>query len=108
MGRRPIGLPSLNRKAISRGVSAFEKARICPHCKSGKGVRIISNQYGVRAVCGPCKKHWPISAAPLSSEIPITVPKGFRKETLVEPNWEKAYDEISGDVTNEQVGPKKR
>ena len=108
MSRRPKGLPLIGYKAALDNRPVFERARICPYCHSGKGVRIVSNQNGVNAICGPCKKHWPISAVSMSKEVPMTMPRGFHKKTLVEPNWDRAYDEILEDVTNELVGPRRR
>ena len=102
------GLPEIDRAAQADNRTAIEKARTCPHCKSAKNVRIVSNQHGVNAICGPCKRHWPISAAPLAPQMPEALPRGLHKQTIVEPQWEKAYDEIEEDVTNEQVGPKRR
>jgi len=109
MSEMPKGLPPIDPSITeARTRSAIDAARICPHCKSGKGVRIVSNSYGVHAHCGPCKRHWPISSAPLAPELPPEPPRGLHKETLVEPNWDKAFDEIEEDVTNEQVGPRKK
>lgn len=34
--------------------------------------------------------------------------RGLRKETFVEPDWNKALDNVEGDLTHEQVGPKRR
>jgi hypothetical protein len=102
------GLPPVDKSLTQENRLAIDIARTCPYCKSAKGVRIVSNGYGVNAICGPCKRHWPISAAPLAPQMPESLPRGLHKQTLVEPNWDKAYDELEGDATNEQIGPKKR
>lgn len=104
----PKGLPEVDPSISDERVSAFDKGRVCPSCKSGKNVRIVSNASGVHAYCGPCKRHWPISSAPLGPQLPPELPRGLHKHTLVEPNWDKAFDQSSGDVTNEQVGPRKK
>ena len=65
-------------------------ARLCPKCN--KPGRVVSNHLGVNAHCGPCKMHWPITNTPLRPESPSVIPRGFSKKTMVEPDWNIAFD----------------
>lgn len=75
-------------------VDPVDANRYCPTC--GAEARIVSNFDGRRAFCGPCKKDWPISGAVLEV-IPSTGARGLRKITLIEPNWEAAYEDYDSD-----------
>jgi ribosomal protein L37AE/L43A len=102
MAEAPKGLPGETAVDVQ---AAREKMITCPKC--GQKGRTVTNSSGVNVFCNKCKIHWPISSAPLAKEVPMSTPRGLRKETLVEPDWSMADIEI-GDVTNEQVGPKRR
>ncbi len=103
--KRPMGLPkpkdgpqslpaveSTNASPPSSLDENMKNARICPSC--GREGRVVSNRLGVNVYCGPCKRHWPISNGPLRPESPACLPRGFRKQTHVEPNWDAAFDDI--------------
>lgn len=93
----PQNLPPVQERTSGRDAgfdSALQKARLCPGC--GKEGRVVSNRLGVNVYCGPCKRHWPVTNGPLRPETPVSVPRGFRKQTLVEPNWDLAFDDIQG------------
>ena len=79
-------------------------ARRCEKC--GKHGRVISNYTGVSVHC-TCGYSWPISSAPLSPSVPMMPSRGFSKHTLIEPDWNAAYDEPSGG-SNDSFGPKSR
>lgn len=102
MGLPPKGLPPVKRIASEDN---REAVRFCSQCKQ-EG-RVISNQYGIHIYCNTCKKWWPISSSPLTSTALPSPMRGLSKVTLVEPDWNMAFEPSSGDVTNEQVGPKK-
>lgn len=99
--KRPTGLPKADPTATPILKKTVDRTRHCKQC--GQEGRVVSNSTGVNVYCGPCKIHWPISATPYSSGIPITGPRGLRKETIVEPDWNIA-DEEDDHVT---VGPKR-
>jgi hypothetical protein len=99
-------LPPVDLSRSGDEVSAIEKFRACPDCN--QETRIVSNFSGVTAYCGPCKKSWPISSMPRASILPVALPRGLSKQTLVEPDWSRAQDNPHGDPLNEQVGPKRR
>lgn len=91
----PQALPSVKSEdsGSPSGIDeAVRNARICPSC--GKEGRVVSNRLGVNVHCGPCKRHWPISNGPLRPESPACLPRGFSKQTHVEPNWSAAFDDI--------------
>lgn len=72
-----------------------DKARYCKQC--GREARIVSNQYGLRAYCGPCKTSWPISRpAFYPGQLP-TPPRGTRKVTLMDPEDVVDMSEIYGE-----------
>jgi len=82
-----------NEKTVIPGgpnLSAVSKARICQKC--GKEGRVISNNHGVFVKCYPCNVFWPVSSSVLGGHDAVALPRGLKKETLVEPNWDKAYD----------------
>ena len=98
----PTGLPGVQ----AEDLTAAREARIkCPQC--GQKGRTVSNSGGVNVYCNACKIHWPISGMPVAKHVPLTAPRGLSKETIVEPDWSMADAQI-GDVSNEQVGPKRR
>ena len=98
----PTGLPGIK----AENLTAAREARVlCPQC--GQKGRTVANSSGVNVFCNACKIHWPISGIPVAKQIPLTAPRGLSKQTLVEPDWNMATDQI-GDVSNEQVGPKRR
>ena len=102
MADQPDGLPGA--KALSTQAQDALEMVTCQKC--GQKGRTVSNHNGVNVYCNTCKIHWPISRT-RGKEIPMTAPRGLSKQTLVEPDWSMADIEI-GDVTNEQVGPKRR
>jgi hypothetical protein len=108
MSKMPRGLPEVDPSVCLDRVSAFDRGRICTTCKTGESVRIVSNASGVHAFCRKCKRHWPLSSTPLGPQLPPELGRGIHKQTLVEPNWDKAFDENLGDATNGQVGPRKK
>lgn len=89
----PSGLPEIERDppAHERSAALKPTAHTCSKC--GNDARIVSNQYGVNAHCGVCKTHWPISSMPMA-EVAVPIgPRGLRKKTTVEPDWNKAYED---------------
>lgn len=110
MGRKPTGLPGLPHKRVAatppRGRPVIgapppvpvpvnndplAAARICPSC--GKEGRVVSNHLGTNVFCGPCKRHWPIASGSKQEMIIPNLPRGLRKETRIEPDWDMAFDE---------------
>ncbi len=72
-----------------------EQARTCKQC--GGRARIVSNQYGVHAYCGPCKIDWPIALpASCPSQLP-TIGRGIRKISLTNPEDMIDMAELYGD-----------
>lgn len=100
------GLPPVDPRAALPETPAIDKARFCDVC--GKEARIVSNSEGVEAYCGPCKRHWPISSTPLSIMLLPSLPRGLEKRVLVEPEWNRAFEEERGDPLNDQIGPKRK
>ena len=86
------GLPPVVDKAgpTTKFDDTVRRASFCPRC-GGEG-RIVSNRLGVNAHCGPCGIHWPITNSPLQPDSPVTLPRELGKRTLVEPDWNLAYD----------------
>jgi hypothetical protein len=102
-GKRLIrGLPQVKNSAVNKSI---EQVRICDKCHQ-EG-QVISNSSGINVFCNTCKRWWPISSTPLSASIPPQMGRGLSKMTWVEPDWNMADDPSTGDVTNEQIGPKK-
>jgi hypothetical protein len=99
MSDAPTGLPPVEQHT---GQSALDRNRLCPKC--GKEGRTVSNSSGLSVFCNPCKFSWPISTAPLDPKEVVTAPRGLRKKTLVEPDWDMAFDENIGG----QSGPPKK
>lgn len=87
-GLPPIHVEEENPVALDRLMSENKK---CPKC--GKAARVVSNRLGVNAHCGPCKTHWPLTNSPLKPESPSSIPRGFSKHTMVEPDWNMAFDD---------------
>jgi len=91
MGEQPTGLPPVKQ---ATGKTALDRNRLCPKC--GKEGRTISNSSGLSVFCNHCKFSWPISTTPLDQkEIPVE-PRGLRKKTTVEPDWDMAFDDNVG------------
>jgi hypothetical protein len=82
----PDDLPEVKEKASGNPI---DLGRTCPTCKGE--ARVVSNRNGVRAYCGPCKQDWAISG-PRDKVMPHTLPRGISKQTLVQPDWEMAYE----------------
>jgi hypothetical protein len=66
--------------------------RICPKCGK-EASRIVSNLLGRQAYCGPCKFDWPIGP-PVVTAMPPILGRGLSKQTVVQPDWNLAVDEI--------------
>lgn len=78
-------------EAASGDGSILDRNRNCPQC--GREARIVSNHLGIRAYCGPCKSGWPVG--PNRSLIQPLIPeRGFRRETVVEPDWNLATENL--------------
>jgi hypothetical protein len=82
-----------------------ERTKICDKCGE-RASRIASNNMGVTAYCS-CGHWWAITVRPLANAMPISPPRGLSKETLVEPDWGKAYEDLEG-ADHDKVGPKQR
>lgn len=77
-----------------RGASTHQEqdaSRVCEKCAS-ESVRIASGFDDVRAYCRECGHSWAISLAALTTVPMATMERGFRRETLVEPDWNIAYE----------------
>lgn len=59
-----------------------DAARVCPDC--GREARIVTNQYGTQAFCGPCRKDWPIANPGVYSNVAVLPPRGIHKVTIVD------------------------
>lgn len=88
--------------AKSHGKTNLDGNRNCPRC--GEEGRPISNELGLSVFCNACKFSWPISSAPLGGVQPMTPVRGIRKKTVVEPDWDIAFDNNFG----EDHGPPRR
>jgi len=99
MSKDPKGLPPVPR---ATGSTALERNRLCPKCKE-EG-RTISNSLGLSVFCNKCKFSWPITSAPLDPKDELTEPRGLTKRTIVEPDWDMAWDDNIG----ENSGPPTR
>jgi len=102
----PKSLSKVDPALARQEIPAIDRARFCPTCK--QEARIVSNSSGIEAYCGPCHKHWPISCMPMVTVIAATFPRGLSKQTLVEPDWNRADEDQQGDPLNEQIGPRRR
>lgn len=107
----PKGLPKVESHRAAHHENQIPNARLCKRCKTeGRGDvegRVVSNSLGVNVYCPhpDCKFQWPISSAALAPPMPEALPRGLRKETFVEPNWDLAFEDLGGG--NDKVGPKK-
>jgi len=101
------GLPESDPSAEYEETPAIqaEKVKICDKCGK-RATRVASNSGGVTAYCA-CGHWWAISTRPLANSMPMAPPRGLSKETLVEPDWDKAYEDMEG-VNNDKVGPKRK
>lgn len=102
-----VGLPESDPDEEYVGTPAIqsEQAKICDKCGE-RASRVASTGSGVTAYCA-CGYWWAITARPLANSLPMAPPRGLSKETLVEPDWDKAYEDMEG-VDNDKVGPKRR
>lgn len=91
MTDRPTGLPPVGIASKEKSGGVLEDSRLCKACKV-KG-RVISNSLGLSVSCPSCKDSWPISSAPLNPNVPAMGPRPLTKETHVEPDWEKAFED---------------
>lgn len=68
-----------------------DSCRVCRQC--GRDARIVSNRLGVQAYCGHCKIDWPVSG-PRAPSLPITPPKSFSREALIDQthDYSKAFE----------------
>ena len=80
--------------------SVLDAARICPKCGSNE-IRINSSLQDRRAFCG-CGYNWAISMPAVAIMPDRLMERGLRKETLVEPDWETAYEDLDGPNTKEE------
>ena len=91
----PVGLPTIESASPileeDHLDANIDKGRFCPDC--GKEGRVVSNRLGVNVHCGPCKRQWPITNAPLRGETPAAIPRGISKTTRVEPDWGMAFED---------------
>jgi hypothetical protein len=85
-------LPDLPEASPKQRTRAIDKARVCDKCK-GTEVRIVSKATGVRAFC-VCGHNWGIAMASLNPALPIAGARGISKETLVEPDWNLAVENL--------------
>ena len=70
----------------------LEKGRICPTCQ-GKA-RIVSNHRGLSGHCFKCKNSWPLASSALQPVSPVAPERGLSRQTVVEPDWNIAFEEI--------------
>ena len=100
------GLPDVDPTETPDEVPTFrqEKARICDKC-GNKEPRIVSNSLGVSAHC-PCGNKWAFTTRPMAPAIPMAPARGIGKQTLVEPNWDMAFENLGG-PGNDKIGPKR-
>jgi len=109
MGERgaPKGLPLVDPTETIDETPAVrsEQAKICDKCGK-KAYRVSSGAGGVAAYC-TCGHWWAISSRPVGGTLPVTPPRGLSKQTLVEPDWDKAFENMEG-APNDAVGPKRR
>lgn len=88
-------LPDLPSVRITPKAKGIDTARICPTCK--QEARVVANNLGVRAYCGPCKTDWPITLTPMGPSLPLSMGRGMSKQTLVEPDWSLAWADLDDD-----------
>jgi len=95
-GEEPTDLPEA--KVVVFAKTPLEAASTCEKC--GGPTRIVSNYEGRRAWCNKCGHNWGISLAAVSLVPGGLETRGLSKRTLVEPDWNLAYedlDEIDGE-----------
>jgi len=101
---KPQHFPAGETAPVRFKETVIEGARRCTKC--GKLGRVISGNYGISVKC-VCGYQWPISSTPLNAPVPMMPDRGFRKHTLVEPDWNKAYEDTGGGG-NEPFGPQRK
>lgn len=85
-------LPSVEVKPRQR---ALDTARKCDKC-GNEDPRIVSNRDGVRAYC-VCGFNWGISLSAVSPNLPLNSGRGISKQTLVEPDWTLADEDLDSE-----------
>lgn len=107
MSKTPTGLPEADPTETQTEDPAIQsaKVRVCNVCGKGNA-RISSNYSGVAAHC-TCGNSWPLASSSLAPSFPVAPDRGLSKQTLVEPNWDLAFEDLEGE-NNEQVGPKRK
>lgn len=93
-------LPDLPSENPVQKVRGIDKSRICEKCgKTEKeGVRVVSKiGMGVRAYC-LCGHSWGIALSSPNPPIPVTTGRGLSKETLVEPDWNLAFENLDANT----------
>jgi hypothetical protein len=105
--RVPKGLPKADptEELVETPAIRSERVRICDKCGK-KAYRVSSGSSGVAAYCA-CGHWWAISSNAVGGTLPMTPARGLSKETLVEPDWDKAFEDMEG-ARNDEIGPKKR
>lgn len=103
----PAGLPATDptEEEVETAAIRAEQTRICDKC-GNRAQRVSSNNTGVTAYC-ECGHWWAIASRPIGGALPITPVRGLSKETLVEPDWNKAFEDTEG-VRNDEIGPKRK
>lgn len=103
----PKGLPEADptEELTQTAAVRAEQTKICDKCGE-RAYRVASGMGGVTAYCS-CGHWWVISSRPIGGVLPVTPPRGLSKQTLVEPDWDKAFEATEG-ARNGEVGPKRR
>ena len=90
-------LPELPTVEVQPRSRALDTARKCDKC--GKEGRVVSNRDGVRVYC-TCGYNWGISLSALRPNLPVgQSSRGISKETLVEPDWTLADEDLEAAET---------
>lgn len=79
--------PKPARERSSRPIDA---GRYCQKC--GQEARIVSNQMGVTAYCGPCGTQWGISGPRFIPPDAVMLPRGLSKRSSVSMDTSIAYE----------------
>lgn len=87
----PERLPAV--KAKRKRPDPVALSRKCDKC-SGESVRVQSNFQERRAWCNNCGHNWAISMATSMVVRPEVFDRGLSKQTLVEPDWNLAYEDL--------------
>jgi hypothetical protein len=87
--KEPKGLPP-----VKQGPATASRRTHCHKC--GSALRIVSNYLGVNAHCAKCKEVFPVASTAKRVEPVLSLPRGLRKRTMVEPDWGKAFEDIGG------------